>query len=243
MNEASNVYGEMYDQDGSHVIATGVAAAYSPFATATPGLRDPYGSVQYLPATRSTWDAARRYGVGTIVAYDGYKYTATEASLTPWAAGTTYDKDDTVEYGGEDYVSLKASNKGHLPTEAGSDWWVLANLNKEPGVATDWWTKGAALSDVLKVTADGLYRLKASVFFTGDAGSVFTWKIYRNSVALAGVFSCAITAAAATEHALGFEGLVRLTYGDEIDLWVAGSAGSETITILSAYVSVVRMAE
>lgn len=242
--EASGAFGELYDVLGTSEIATGDAGVYSPVVSCLIGLMSPSGLV--LPTTNDldTWSETARYPVGSVVSHDGSNWTAIEAGLDAWVIDTTYAADATVIYGGEDYVSLAADNVGHPPDERGSDWWALANLNQEPAAESDYWEDSGLRGDGFEIQEGGrgTYRLLASVFFTGDAASVFTWAIFRNGSVIAKT-ARAVTAVDTVQHSAVMTGLVNLEVDDVVDLRVAGSVGSETITILAAHLSIERIFE
>jgi hypothetical protein len=243
-NEASGAYGELYEVAGGNHIDTAGAGEYAPWVSGVVGLISPTGLVRTEADDRDTWSETARYPLGSVVAHDGSNWTAIEAGLDAWAIGTTYAADALVTQGGENYVSLAADNVGHDPAEPGSDWWALANLNQEPSAESDYWEDSGLRGDCLVIQEGGrgTYRLTASVFFTGDASSVFTWKIFKNGTAIAKT-ARAVMASESGQHGVSLAGLANLEDDDVIDLRVAGSVGTEVVTILNAYLSIERIFE
>ena len=243
-NEASGAFGELYEVAGGNHIDTAGAGEYAPWVSGLVGLVSPTGLVKPKADDLDTWSETARYPIGSVVAHSGSNWTAVEAGLDAWVIGTTYAADALVSKGGEDYVSLAADNVGHDPAETGSDWWALANLNQEPDAESDYWDSAGLRGDslVIQEGGQGTYRVEARVFFTGTAASVFTFAVFKNGSVVAKLVD-AITAVDAIQHKAFISGLIQLSPDDVIDLRVAGSVGTEVVTILNAYLSIERIFE
>jgi hypothetical protein len=242
LNEASSAHGEMYDITGSNTITTTTKDLPYPIVTATPGIIGARGLVRFDTQDREGWLVTDRYSYGQMVAHSSKNWLCKAAGYTAWAAATTYTIGQTCSYGGHDWTAL-GTTKGNIP-EVGSAYWVDATIGQEPGVVATFWTDSGLRGDCLVIQPGGAgtYRVSARVFFTGTAASVFTWQIFKNTVAQAKLKSL-VTAVSGVEHTAIVQGLLELADGDVVDLRVAASVGGETVTILGASLDIVRIYE
>ena len=242
--EAASAHGELYEIAGEtpSTIETGDADVYVPWITGSQGLVDSRGLVRAEGDSLDTWSDAVGYAIGATVSHSSHNWIHIAQEYDAYDPSTTYSPDDTCTYGGYDWICLVEAT-GILP-ESGSTYWAVDGIADEPDEETDYWTDLGPRGDRLIIDEDGagIYRVSARILFTGTADSVFTWAIHKNDTADAKLLA-AITAVDGVEHTAVIQGLTRLAAGDILDLRVAGSVGTETVTILSISLTAERIYE
>jgi hypothetical protein len=235
-------YGEMLEVAGEtpSTIETGDPDVFLPWSTATPGLADQYGLVEFDPSDLDEWDDTAPYGIGESVAHEGHNWTCLEQSYDPYDPAATYSPDDNVTFGPYDWICL-VETTGNTP-ELNSPYWAVVTVGEEPDEESEFWHDDGARGDRLVVRPDGsgVYRVNGNILFTGTADSIFTWQLHKNGIPVENIVA-SMTAADDVEHVAILDGFIRLFSGDSIDLRVAGNVGSETVTILKASIMAVRI--
>ena len=140
----------------------------------------------------TTAGAAAGYAGGTIVynSADGSYYENTGATITTpsaWAAATTYNAGDQVEYGGVYYTAGAGSTPGTDPAAdilangAGTNWTALASDPALPGHAdssADWTNLGTTFAG-LQGAAGGVTFTEADKFVSqAEIDTYMTGEIY-----------------------------------------------------------------
>lgn len=247
MVEASLAHGEVFEiLDGTptDIVLSATPGTYAKWISGSPGVIDSSGLVKFESNALSTWSATTRYPLGSKVSHSGHDWTSIEAGLDAWVIDTTYAADATVKYGGEDYVSLAADNVGNTPSECGSDWWACANLNQEPSAESAYWSDSGERGDrlVIQEGGKGTYRVFANISAESTPPTTFTWGVHKNNALVLQMLSSAV-AVEGIRYPIAITGLVKLISGDFIELAVAGSVGSETVTIHCLEFSIERISE